>query len=89
MKTIIHVNRNVIQHNTKHGDNIPVCRVQIGGKQYYGSSVKINGPSEMVYRPEKPLSCGAKLWIETNAEVEIIGQVEWAAVRHRMEKNLL
>jgi len=24
-----------------------------------------------VYSPDKPLSCGAKVWIETEAEVEI------------------
>jgi hypothetical protein len=25
----------------------------------------------MVYRPDKPLSCGAKLWIETDGDVTI------------------
>ena len=36
------------------------------------SEVIINGPSRLVYLPEDPLSCGAKLWIETKAEVEIV-----------------
>jgi hypothetical protein len=26
----------------------------------------------VVYSPEKPLSCGAHVWMETEAEVEII-----------------
>jgi hypothetical protein len=29
----------------------------------------------MVYRPDKPRPCGAKLWIETDAEVKMIGVV--------------
>ena len=31
--------------------------------------VEINGPSKVIYSPDKPLSCGARLWIETDAEV--------------------
>jgi hypothetical protein len=38
--------------------------------------VTINGPSRMVYRPDKPRPCGAKLWIETEAELELIGEVD-------------
>jgi hypothetical protein len=41
------------------------------GKTWYGSRIEILGPSEMIYRPEKPRSCGAKLWIETQADVII------------------
>ena len=32
----------------------------------YAASVRINGPSEVVYSPEKPLSCGARVWIEAD-----------------------
>jgi len=28
------------------------------------------GEMELVYRPDKPLSCGAKVWIETRGEVQ-------------------
>ena len=34
----------------------------------YASSVSINGPSVVVYSPDKPLSCGAKVWIEAEYE---------------------
>ena len=71
MKTIIHINRNIIQQNEKRNTRLPVCRVDIGGKTWYGSKVDILGPSSMVYRPDKPRACGAKLWIETEAEVVI------------------
>ena len=30
----------------------------------------IKGPSKVVYSPNKPLSCGARVWIETEAEIE-------------------
>jgi len=73
---IIHINRNIIQQNEKHGRTLPVCRVQEGNNVRYGMQVNILGPSRMVYRPEKPLSCGARLWIETDAEVEIIDEVK-------------
>jgi hypothetical protein len=72
--TIIHINRNVIQRNNKHGLEEPVCRVEQNGVVRYCMEVIINGPSHMIYRPEKPRPCGAKLWIETYADVELIGE---------------
>ena len=87
MKTVIHVNRNIIQYNGKHGTNLPVCRVSQGSKTCYGRRIKINGPSEMVYNPDKPLSCGAKLWIETTGPVEIVDECSYADVQG-MKKEL-
>jgi hypothetical protein len=66
---IIHINRNVIQANAKHGLADPVVRVEENGHVLYCMEVSIQGPSRMVYRPNSPRSCGAKLWIETEAEV--------------------
>jgi hypothetical protein len=60
-----------MQSNNKHGKSLPVCRVEMGGKTYYGSKVDILGPSSMIYSPDKPRACGARLWIETEADVEI------------------
>jgi hypothetical protein len=71
---IIHINKNIIQQNAKNGRQDPVCRVQIGNKIRYCMEVEIKGPSKLVYRPDKPLTCGAKLWIETMADVELIGE---------------
>jgi len=39
----------------------------------YCMEVDIKGPSRMIYRPDKPRPCGAKLWIETDADIELIG----------------
>ena len=69
---IIHINKNIIQQNAKHGTKIPVCRVQEGRKTTYAMEVIIKGQSRLVYRPDKPLSCGAKLWIETDSDIELI-----------------
>lgn len=68
---IIHINRNVIQRNAKHGLKEPVCRVEDGRTVTYCMEVTIHGPSRMVYRPDNPRPCGAKLWIETDAELTL------------------
>ena len=71
---ILHINRNIIQQNVKHGREEPVVRVEENGVVTYCMEVNIKGPSRMVYRPDKPRPCGAKLWIETDADVEMIGE---------------
>lgn len=71
---IIHINRNIIQSNAKHGTTKPVCRIQHeNGTIEYCMEVEILGPSRMVYRPNSPLKCGAKLWIETNSNIILHG----------------
>jgi hypothetical protein len=70
MKKIIHVNQHVIRANKKNGVNDPVITVKTYKENTYAHSVKILGPSKIVYS-EKGLSCGARVWIETEAELEI------------------
>jgi hypothetical protein len=69
MKTIIHVNQHVIKSNRKDGVNDPVLTVKTYKDNTYAHSVEIKGDSKVVYSPDKPLSCGAHVWIETHAEV--------------------
>ena len=71
MKTIIHVNQHVIKSNAKTGAKAPVLTVKTHKSNTYASTVQINGPSKVVYSPHKPLSCGARVWIETEAQVLI------------------
>ena len=68
--TRIHVNQHVIKANRKHGRSDPVLTVKSQGRNVYAHSVTIDGPSTVVYRPDKPLSCGAHVWIETHGTVE-------------------
>lgn len=89
MTTVIHINRNVIQHNSKYNVNLPVCRVQIGSKSRYCREVDIQGPSRMVYQPDKPLKCGAKLWIETDSPVDLIDEVPWENICTKMTEHKL
>jgi hypothetical protein len=72
MKTIIHVNQHQIRHNAKHGTKDPVLTVKTYKSNTYASEVLIKGDSKVVYSPDKPLSCGARVWIETEADVEIL-----------------
>ena len=67
--TRIHVNQHLIRANKKHGTNEPVITVKQGKQNTYCHSVEILGPSRVVYSPCKPLSCGAKVWVETTAPV--------------------
>ena len=39
------------------------------GSQMITHEVKIEGPSKVVYSPDKPLPCGARVWIETEEKV--------------------
>ena len=67
----IHINMHKIKHNATWGTNDPVITVKTSKSNTYGKEVEILGASKVVYRPNKPLSCGARVWIETTAEVKI------------------
>jgi hypothetical protein len=76
-KTIIHVNQHVVKRNSKTGEREPCLTVKQESKRNtYCHEVEIAGPSRVVYSPDKPLSCGAKVWIETESEVTFIGEAK-------------
>jgi len=68
--TRIHVNQHVIKQNRKTGRRDPVLTVKTYKTNEYYKEVVIDGPCRVVYSPDKPLSCGAQVWIETNSEVK-------------------
>jgi|TARA_R100000664_G_scaffold17733_1_gene26737 hypothetical protein len=68
VKAQIHINQHVIRRNGKTGEREPVITVKTYKSNEYASEVAINGPSRVIYSPDKPLSCGAKVWIETEYE---------------------
>ena len=80
MKTRIHVNQHKIRSNKKYNLNEPVITVKTSKSNTYGHQVNILGPSEVIYSPDKPLSCGAKVWIETESKVEIFNILDEIAV---------
>ena len=69
MKTIVHVNQHVIKANAKSGERDPVLTVKTYKDNTYAHEVEIKGPCKVIYIPDKPLSCGAKVWIETQSDV--------------------
>jgi len=71
MKTIIHVNQHNIKRNRKTGCNDPVLTVKTYKDNNYAYVANINGPCKVVYRPDKPLKCGAHVWIETQSKVDL------------------
>jgi hypothetical protein len=60
----IHVNQHVIRRNQKTGEREPPLSIIRGKTRERAHAVEISGPSRVVYRPDRPLSCGARVWIE-------------------------
>lgn len=78
MKTIVHVNQHKIRENLKQGTRQPVLTVKDYKSNRYTSNAIIrdakgNEVARVVYSPDKPLSCGARVWIETQNQVEATG----------------
>jgi hypothetical protein len=74
MKTVIHVNQHNIKANAK-GEKRPVLTCKTYKSNTYADEAIIYGQdglpaAKIIYSPDKPLSCGAKVWIETYGKVE-------------------
>jgi len=80
MKTILHINQHIIKSNSKNDENNPVITCKTYKTNEYGHQAIIydkdnNEVCRIVYSKDKPLSCGAKVWLETNNRVEIINEL--------------
>lgn len=76
MKTIIHVNQHIIKSNKKNEESYPVLTVKTYKTNDYAMEAYIldkegNRVASIIYSPDKPLSCGAHVWIETENDVEL------------------
>lgn len=79
----IHVDRRIIAQNRESGRSKPAITVQTSKGSLKAISTNVLGHSEMrmagSFRRDtggtkfiKPLSCGARVWLETRAAVEVI-----------------
>lgn len=81
MKSIIHVNRQFIAMNAKDGLNRPVYTIKNGRKTRYAREIEILGPSKLIYNGTQ-LSCGARAWIETDAELKLIDEMNFKEAKN-------
>ena len=75
MITRLHVNQHNIKANAK-GANVPVLTVKDYKNNRKGNRAVIKDAegsvvATFIYSPGDPLPCGAKVWVETELEVEI------------------
>jgi hypothetical protein len=68
----IHVNQHVIRANQRSGTRDAPLRVKTSRENTKAHEIVIDGPSRVVYRPDRPLSCGARVWIETTSGISVI-----------------
>jgi len=77
MKKIIHINQHKIRSNQKTGEREPVITCKTYKDNTYGHSVSVMDKDgqeacKIVYSPDKPLPCGARVWIETQNKIKIL-----------------
>lgn len=73
-KTVIHVNQHVIKANAKTGGDAPPLTVKDYERNRLAHEAEILDSegqvvARVLYQPDNPLPCGAKVWIETYNEV--------------------
>jgi hypothetical protein len=76
-QVLIHVNQHVIRRNQKTGERAAPITIRVGRKtQRTNVAIIVDADggqvAKIVYSPDKPLSCGARVWIETGLEVVAI-----------------
>lgn len=95
MKTIVHVNQFVIKSNLKNKKTDPVLTVKNYKENRYAQEVVIKDKSgnivgKIIYSPEKPLSCGARVWIEfysDHIDLELINDISCKACNFKKRKK--
>jgi len=65
-----------------------VLTVKTYKSNIYAHEVHISGPCKIVYSPDKPLSCGAKVWIETECEVTPVEDIELGQIAKDLMKEM-
>ncbi len=82
MKQIIHVNQHKIKKNTKHGTDEPVLTCKTYKENLYAHEAVLRTKegveiARVIYSPHKPLSCGARVWIEVDTDNVDLETILW------------
>lgn len=72
----VHINQHIIKSNKKTGRSQPAITVQTSKGSLRAQDLEASGPWSLQYSPDKPLSCGATVWIETTAALKLTGVEE-------------
>jgi len=69
-RTVVHVNQHVIRRNRKLRLNDPPLTVKYAEQNHYGHTVEVWHRGELIgtFRHMPPLSCGATVYFETEAD---------------------
>jgi hypothetical protein len=67
----IHVNQANLRRRVSGAGTDPCYTIKHKGHTHWATEVEILGPSRLVERIPNPLSCGARLWIETTSAVQL------------------
>lgn len=73
--TTIHINSNIIRQNIKKSpeEREPAIAIRQKSSKYYVHQLEIPVPCRLIYSPNKPLRCGARVWIEAlNFDLDLI-----------------
>lgn len=66
----VHVNQHKLRQRVKDSSSHEHCyTIKHKGQTITAFQVHIDGPSTLVERIDHPLSCGARLWLETDSEI--------------------
>lgn len=68
----IHVNKHIIAANGKRGTNDPAITIQTSAGSINCRTIAWSGMSIMKHDQQNPLSCGAKVWIETSCALDFV-----------------
>lgn len=76
MKHRIHINKHIIKANKRNGTKRPPITVKSYKRNVYTDEVHILDTfgeviAKVVFKPKKPLSCGAEVWIETEGQLSV------------------
>lgn len=73
--TFIHVRQDRLRDNRKYGTDNPVVTIRSGNRQIYCHEATIEGICKIIYQQDRPLSCGATLWLELEPTTKVRSKI--------------